>query len=85
MAGLEENGYEVTAAASAGQAPRFLQAGIAVDALRTDVRMPEANSGRWRGLTASVGLPVTYVTGPAELMQPPLEESLSRNPPSCLR
>jgi CheY-like chemotaxis protein len=59
-------------AASGGQALRLLQAGIAVDALLTDIRMPEANG--WEVARAYRGrfpdLPVLYVTGYAEQMQP---------------
>ena len=43
VAELEDSGYEVTGAATGGQALRLLQAGIAVDVLLTDVRLPEAN------------------------------------------
>jgi len=69
---LEDAGYQVMEAASGGQALRLLQAGIAVDALLTDVRMPEANG--WEVARAYRGrfpdLPVLYVTGYAEQMQP---------------
>lgn len=70
--GLEEAGYEVIEAASGGEALRLLQAGIAVDALLTDIRMPEANG--WVVAKAYrerfPSLPVLYVTGYAEQMQP---------------
>jgi CheY-like chemotaxis protein len=69
---LEEAGYEVMEAASGGQALRLLQTGIAVDALLTDIRMPEANG--WEVARAYrqrfPDLPVVYVTGYAEQMQP---------------
>jgi CheY-like chemotaxis protein len=69
---LEDAGYQVMEAASGGQALRLLQAGIAVDALLTDIRMPEANG--WEVARAYRGrfpdLPVLYVTGYAEQMQP---------------
>jgi CheY-like chemotaxis protein len=69
---LEEAGYEVTEAACGGEALRLLQAGIAVDALLTDIRMPEANG--WTVARAYrerfPDLPVLYVTGYAEQMQP---------------
>jgi CheY-like chemotaxis protein len=53
VAGLEDAGFEVIEAASGGEALRLLHAGIAVDALLTDVRLPEANVGWWPGLIAS--------------------------------
>jgi CheY-like chemotaxis protein len=69
---LEDAGYQVMEAASGGQALRLLQAGIAVDALLTDVRMPEATG--WEVAQAYrerfPELPVLYVTGYAEQMQP---------------
>jgi CheY-like chemotaxis protein len=69
---LEDAGYEVMEAATGGQALRLLQAGIAVDALLTDIRMPEANG--WEVAKAYrerfPDLPVLYVTGYAEQMQP---------------
>jgi CheY-like chemotaxis protein len=40
---LEDAGYEVIEVARGGQALTLLQAGIAVDALLTDMRMPETN------------------------------------------
>jgi CheY-like chemotaxis protein len=40
---LEDAGFEVIEAISGGHALRLLQAGLAIDALLTDVRMPEAN------------------------------------------
>jgi CheY-like chemotaxis protein len=72
VAELEDAGYEVMEAATGGQALRLLQAGIAVDALLTDIRMPEANG--W-GVAKAYrerfpDLPVLYVTGYAEQMQP---------------
>ena len=72
VAGLEDAGYEVTEAASGGVALRLVQAGIAVDALLTDIRLPEANG--WAVARAYrerfPDLPVLYVTGYAEQMQP---------------
>jgi CheY-like chemotaxis protein len=72
VTGLEDAGYEVMEAATGGQALRLLQAGIAVDALLTDIRMPEANG--WVVAKAYrerfPDLPVLYVTGYAEQMQP---------------
>ena len=72
VAGLEDAGYEVTEAASGGEALRLLQAGIAVDALLTDIHLPEANG--WAVARAYrerfPDLPVLYVTGYAEQMQP---------------
>ncbi|MPR10715.1 response regulator [Microvirga tunisiensis] len=69
---LEDAGYEVMEAATGGEALRLLQAGIAVDALLTDVRLPEANG--WAVARAYrerfPDLPVLYVTGYAEQMQP---------------
>ncbi len=72
VSGLEEAGYEALEASSGGDALRLLQAGIALDALLTDVRMPEANG--WEVARAYrerfPDLPVLYVTGYAEQMQP---------------
>jgi CheY-like chemotaxis protein len=72
VTGLEDAGYEVTEAASGGEALRLLRAGIDVDALLTDVRMREANG--WEVARAYrehfPELPVRYVTGYAEQMQP---------------
>jgi CheY-like chemotaxis protein len=72
VAGLEDAGYEVMEAATGGQALRLLQTGMAVDALLTDIRMPEANG--WEVAKAYrerfPDLPVLYVTGYAEQMQP---------------
>ena len=72
VTGLEDAGHEVIEAASGGEALRLLHAGIAVDALLTDVRMPEANG--WEVARAYrerfPDLPVLYVTGYAEQMQP---------------
>jgi CheY-like chemotaxis protein len=69
---LEEAGHEVTEAATGGQALRLLQAEIAVDVLMTDIRLPEANG--WEVAKAYRGrfpdLPVLYVTGYSEQMQP---------------
>jgi CheY-like chemotaxis protein len=69
---LEYAGYEVMEAETGGQALRLLQAGIAVDVLLTDVRLPEANG--WEVAQAYrerfPDLPVLYVTGYAEQMQP---------------
>jgi CheY-like chemotaxis protein len=72
VAGLEDAGFEAIEAASGGEALRLLQAGIAVDALLTDIRLPEANG--WAVARAYrerfPDLPVLYVTGYAEQMQP---------------
>jgi CheY-like chemotaxis protein len=72
VAGLEDAGYEAIEAASGGEALRFLQAGIAINALLTDIRMPGANG--WVVAPACrerfPDLPVVYVTGYAEQMQP---------------
>jgi CheY-like chemotaxis protein len=69
---LEGAGYEVVEAATGGQALRLLQAGIAVEVLLTDVRMPKANG--WEVAKAYrerfPDLPVLYVTGYVEQMQP---------------
>ena len=71
-AGLEDAGFEVVEAAGGGEALRLLQAGIAIDALVTDIRMPEANG--WVVARAYrerfPDLPVLYLTGYAEQMQP---------------
>jgi CheY-like chemotaxis protein len=72
VTGLEDAGFEVTEADSGGEALRLLQGGITVDALLTDVRLPEANG--WVVAKAYrerfPDLPVLYVTGNAEQMQP---------------
>src|SRR3990170_5852834 len=72
VTGLEDAGYEVIEAASGGEALRLLQAGIAVDALLTDIRLPEVDG--WVVARAYrerfPDLPVLYVTGYAERMQP---------------
>ena len=72
VAGLEDAGFEVIEAASGGQALEFLHVGITLDGLLTDIRLPEAN-----GRTVARAyrerfpdLPVLYVTGYAEQMQP---------------
>jgi CheY-like chemotaxis protein len=72
VAGLEDAGFEVVEATGGGEALRLLQAGIAIDALVTDIRMPEANG--WVVARAYrerfPDLPVLYLTGYAEQMQP---------------
>ena len=65
VAGLEDAGYEVIEAGSGEDALRLLQAGIALDALLTDIRLPGANG--WVVARAYrerfPDLPVLYVTG----------------------
>jgi CheY-like chemotaxis protein len=72
VTGLENAGFVVTEAASGGEALNFLHAGIAVDALLTDIRLPGADG--WTVAKAYrerfPNLPVLYVTGYAERMQP---------------
>ena len=72
VAGLEDAGYEVIEAGNGGDALRLLQTGIAVDALVTDIRLPGANG--WVVARAYrehfPDLPVLYVTGYSEQMQP---------------
>ncbi len=72
VAGLEDAGYEVIEAGNGGDALRLLQTGIALDALLTDIRLPGANG--WAVARAYrerfPDLPVLYVTGYAEQMQP---------------
>jgi CheY-like chemotaxis protein len=72
VAGLEDAGYEVIEAGNGGDALMLLQAGIAVDALLTDIRLPGADG--WAVARAYrerfPDLPILYVTGYAELMQP---------------
>ena len=72
VAELEDAGFEVVQAATGGQALRLLQSDIAIDALLTDIRMPEADG--WEVARAYrerfPDLPVLYVTGYAEQMQP---------------
>ena len=65
LAGLEEAGFEVIEAGSGDDALRLLQAGIAFDALLTDIRLPGANG---RAVARAYrerfpDLPVLYVTG----------------------
>jgi CheY-like chemotaxis protein len=72
VAGLEDAGFEAIEAASGGDALRLLQAGIVLDVLLTDIRLAEANG--WAVARAYrerfPDLPVLYVTGYAEQMQP---------------
>jgi CheY-like chemotaxis protein len=72
VAGLEDAGYEVIDTASGSEALNLLQAGIILDALLTDIRLPGANG--WVVARAYrerfPDLPVLYVTGYAEQMQP---------------
>lgn len=72
VAGLEDAGYEVIDTANGGEALNLLQAGISLDALLTDIRLPGANG--WVVARAYrerfSDLPVLYVTGFAEQMQP---------------
>jgi CheY-like chemotaxis protein len=69
---LEDAGFEVTEAASGGDALRLLQAKIALDVLLTDIRLPGANG--WEVARAYrerfPDLPVLYVSGYAELLLP---------------
>jgi CheY-like chemotaxis protein len=82
VTGLEDAGYEVMEAATGGQALRLLQTGIAVDALLTDIRMPETSG--WEVARAYrerfPSLPVLYVTGYAEQMQPVSEGIILTKP-----
>jgi CheY-like chemotaxis protein len=72
VAGLEDAGYEVIEAGNGQDALGFLQTGIALDALLPDIRLPGANG--WAVARAYrerfPDLPVLYVTGYAEQMQP---------------
>ena len=72
VAGLENAGFEAIEAASGGEALNLLHAGIAVDALMTDIRLLGANG--WTVARAYrerfPDLPVLYVTGYAEQIQP---------------
>ena len=72
VTGLGDAGFVVIEAASGRQALEFLQAGISIDALVTDIRLPGANG--WVVARAYrerfPNLPVLYVTGYAEQMQP---------------
>ena len=43
VTGLEDAGFEVIEAASGEEALRLLQTGITLDALLTDIRLPEAD------------------------------------------
>ena len=65
VAGLEDAGFEVIEAASGGEALELLQAGITLDALLTDIRLPGADG--WAVAKAYrerfPDLPVLYVTG----------------------
>jgi CheY-like chemotaxis protein len=51
VAGLEDAGYEVIETGNGGDALRLLQAGIILDALLTDIRLPGANgwAAEWLG------------------------------------
>jgi CheY-like chemotaxis protein len=72
VAGLEGAGYEVIEAGNGGGALRLLEAGIVLDALLTDIRLPGANG--WVVARAYrerfPELPVLHVTAYAEQMQP---------------
>jgi CheY-like chemotaxis protein len=72
VAGLEDAGYEVIEAGNGGDALRLLQIGITLGALLTDIRLPGADG--WTVARAYherfPELPVLYVTGYAEQMQP---------------
>ena len=72
VAGLEDAGFEVIEATSGGEALELLQAGITLDALLTDIRLPGADG--WAVAKAYrerfPDLPVLYVTGYVEQMQP---------------
>ena len=72
VTGLEDAGLEAIEAASGEDALRLLQAGITVDALLTDIRLPGADG--WAVARAYrerfPDLRVLYVTGYAEQMQP---------------
>jgi CheY-like chemotaxis protein len=87
VAGLEDAGFEVVEATGGGEALRLLQAGIAIDALVTDIRMPEANG--WVVARAYrerfPDLPVLYLTGYAEQCSLSPAGSLSQNPTGWLR
>jgi CheY-like chemotaxis protein len=86
VAGLEDAGFEAIEAASGGDALRLLQAGIVLDVLLTDIRLAEANG--WAVARAYrerfPDLPVLYVTGYAEQVQP-VPGSSSRSPTGWLR
>jgi CheY-like chemotaxis protein len=72
VTGLEDAGYEVIDTASGSEALMLLEAWITLDALLTDIRLPGANG--WVVAKAYrerfPDLPVLYVTGYAEQMQP---------------
>ncbi|WP_414476203.1 response regulator [Microvirga sp. M2] len=72
VSGLEDDGFEVIAAADGGQALSLLDTEIAIDALLTDIRMPEADG--WEVAKAFrrrfPDLPVIYVTGYSERLDP---------------
>jgi CheY-like chemotaxis protein len=72
VAGLEDAGYEVIEAGNGGDALRLLQAGIILDALLTDIRLPGADGGAVARAYRErfPDLPILYVTGYAEQMQP---------------
>ena len=78
---MEDAGFEAIEAASGGEALRLLHAGIAVDSLLTDIRRPGADG--WVVARAYrerfPDLPVLYVTGYAEQMQPVPGGSSSRS------
>ena len=69
---LEDAGFEVVEAADGEHALKLLQAGTVIDLLLTDVRMPGANG--WKVAKAYrdrfPDLPVVYVTGYAEQVEP---------------
>jgi CheY-like chemotaxis protein len=72
VAGLEDAGYEVIEAGNGGDALRLLQIGITLGALLTDIRLPGATGCEVAKAYRErfPGVPVLYVTGYAEHMQP---------------
>jgi len=72
VAQLEDAGFEVVEATDGEHALKLLQAGTVIDLLLTDVRMPGANG--WKVAKAYrdrfPDLPVVYVTGYAEQVEP---------------
>ena len=69
---LEEQGFEVRAVASAGEALRCLNAGTSIDVLFTDVNLPGGMDGAAlarRARELRPGLPVLYTSGRWPLLE----------------
>jgi Response regulator receiver domain len=80
VTGLENAGFVVTEAASGGEALNFLHAGIAVDALLTDIRLPGAD-----GWTVASPLPYSFLRHPVSGRDPQKGDDDDRDDEGCGR